>query len=282
MSVRLFALVCAVLLGGVATLALPGLPVTGSAPLRIVSLNLAMREDVDAIAAELAERRLVPGVDLVLLQEVIERDGGRDVASRLAEKTGLHAVFRPAFALDAHRTMGLAILAREPLDEPHVLPLKRFDLSFRSRHRIALGVSAETAAGRILVYDVHLDTRINIDDRVEQLGAVMDDLDATSSPAIVGGDFNTNDNRWLFHTIPIPFSSQQRDGLLRFMRGKGFQSAITGHVATHDALGMQLDWIFVRGLDAGSTAIQPMAISDHHAVVTTVSRRVPAQSGPGR
>src|SRR4029078_1958351 len=182
-----------------------------------------------------------------------------------------HAVFRPAFALDAHRTMGLAVLGREPLEEPHVLPLKRFDLSLPRRHRIALGVAVETPAGRILVYDVHLDTRINIADRVEQLSAVMGDRAASANPVIVGGDFNTNDNRWLFHTVPIPFSSQQRDGLLRFMQGKGFQSAITGHVDTHDAPGMSLDWIFARGLEAGATAIQPMAISDHHALATTIS-----------
>jgi len=282
MFARLFAIGCALLLWGATPGALPSSTAPSSTPLRMVSLNLAMREDIDTIAAELAERRLVPGADLVLLQEVIERDGGGDVASRLAEKTGLHAVFRPAFALDTHRTMGLAILSREPLEEPHVLRLKQFDLSFRSRHRIALGVAIETPAGRIMVYNVHLDTRINIADRVEQLSAVMSDLDASPDPVVVGGDFNTNDNLWLFHTIPIPFSSKQRNGLLRFMKGKGFQSAITGHVATHDALGMQLDWIFVRGLDAGSTAIQPMAISDHHALVTTISRPAPAQSAPGR
>jgi len=282
MLVRCLAIAGALLLWGAFAGARPSSTAPSSASLRIVSLNLAMREDIDTIAAELAERQLVPGADLVLLQEVIERDRGNDVASRLAEKTGLHAAFRPAFALDAHRTMGLAILAREPLEEPHVLPLKRFDLSFRSRHRIALGAAVETRAGRILVYDVHLDTRINIADRVEQLSAVMDDLDASANPAIVGGDFNTNDNRWLFHTIPIPFSSQQRDGLLRFMQGRGFQSAITGHVATHDALGMQLDWIFVRGLEAGATAIRPMAISDHHALATTISRPAPTQSSPGR
>ena len=99
MFVRLFAFACALLVWGATPGARPGSTAPGSASLRIVSLNLAMREDIDTIAAELAERQLVPGADLVLLQEVIERDGGSDVASRLAEKTGLHAVFRPAFTI---------------------------------------------------------------------------------------------------------------------------------------------------------------------------------------
>jgi endonuclease/exonuclease/phosphatase family metal-dependent hydrolase len=257
--------------------------IAASAQLTILSLNLAMREDVDAIAAELSARHLLPGADVVLLQEVIERDGGPDVGSQLAARFGLSGVFGRAFALDSHRTMGLAILAREPPAAPRVVQLKRFDLSFRSRRRIALGASLATPAGAISVYNVHLDTRINMRDRVEQLAAVLRELESGGdTPVVLGGDFNTNDYRWLFHSIPLPVAWYQSDGLLRFMQRQGFSSAITTREPTHDAFGMHLDWIFLRGLNAGTSAVQPIAISDHHALVASIIRPEPAQSGPGR
>lgn len=256
--------------------------VAAPAPLTIVSLNLAMREDVDAIAGELSARQVLPGADVVLLQEVIERDGAADVGSQLAARFGLSAVFGRAFALDSHRTMGLAILGRE-LAAPHVVPLKRFDLSFRRRNRIALGVSVATAEGAINVYNVHLDTRINMGNRLEQLSPVLRELEtAGDTPVVIGGDFNTNDYRWLFHTIPVPVAWYQSDGLLRFMARQGFSSAITTREPTHDAFGMRLDWIFLRGLDARTSVVQPLAISDHHALVASIIRPESGQSGPGR
>jgi endonuclease/exonuclease/phosphatase (EEP) superfamily protein YafD len=250
--------------------------------LTILTLNLAMREDTDAIESELAARGLARRADIVLLQEVVQRDGDADVGSKLARALDLQSVFRPAFALDAHRMMGLAILSRHRMTDPHVLQLKRFDLSFRSRHRIALGAAIDSPAGPIRVYNVHLDTRINVGERIEQLTDVTRELDGTDGPTIIGGDFNTNDNRWLFHAMPLPFVGHQRDGVLRFMQGLGFRSAITGRVPTHDALGMQLDWIFLKGLSASSAAIQPMDISDHHALIASVTVSNRSQSGSGR
>ena len=48
--------------------------------LTVLSLNLAMREDVDQIAAELT-RLGVGQTDLLLLQEVVRRGDGPDVAA---------------------------------------------------------------------------------------------------------------------------------------------------------------------------------------------------------
>lgn len=254
----------------------------GPAALTVVSLNLAMREDVDQIAAELSTKQLVRDADVVLFQEVIARDGAPDVGSRLAEAFGLHSVFRPAIALGSHRQMGLAILTRDEPGDLRVLQLKHFDLSFRSRQRIALGVTIETPSGPIRVYNLHLDTRINVADRIEQLSAVIDELDTDDTPVIIGGDFNSNDNWWLFHTIPLPVAWYQREGLLRYMRSRGFSSAIPGWAATHDAFGMQLDWIFLRGLEARWSFIKPMALSDHHALVASIIRPGSPLSTPGR
>ena len=261
------------------TIALVGLPLVGRAgqapaqdprALTVVSLNLALREDADRIADELLAIGAAQAADLILLQEVVKRDAGPDVAWRLAQRLGLDSVYHASFRLGEQRSAGLAFLSRQPPPDLRLLRLRRFELSFRSRDRIALGAAVETPSGTIHVYNVHLDTRINLAQRLDQLAAVTRDLDALEGPVIVGGDFNTNDNRWLFHTIPLPFIGRQASGLVRFMEERGFRSAFGPGRPTHDALGMRLDWMFLRGLRASARSIQPVPVSDHHALIVSV------------
>jgi len=249
--------------------------------LTAVSLNLAQRDDVDQIADELSAHG-AGGADLFLLQEVVKRDGEADVAERLGQRLGLQSVFGQAFTNGRGQAVGLAILTRQPPIETRLLQLKRFDLGFRTRSRIALGVRVDTAAGPLHVFNVHLDTRINTRQRLDQLTAVTEELGALDGPAIVGGDFNTNDNRWVFHAIPLPFLGRQRGGVVRFMARSGFHSAFQRGEATHDFLGMQLDWLFLRGLRAGLTSIQPLQLSDHHALIASLSRPGLPQSTAAR
>lgn len=270
----------------VALLALPG-PGRAEAPARhapppgaltVVSLNLAMREDVERIATELSATGVAQAVDLFLLQEVARREPGPDVATQLGERLGLESLYQEAFTLDRQRSGGLAILSRHPQRNLRVLALRRFNLSFRSRTRLALGATVDTPAGEVHVFNVHLDTRINLEPRLQQLGSVTRDAASLDGPAIIGGDFNTNDYRWLFDTVPLPFIGRQREGLLQFMEGLGYRSAFNRGRPTHDALGMQLDWVFLRGLQAAGRSIHPMQVSDHHALVVSV---VPDEAAPG-
>jgi endonuclease/exonuclease/phosphatase family metal-dependent hydrolase len=241
----------------------------GPAGLTVVSLNLAMRDDVEAIVAELAALGGEPA-DVVLLQEVVQAGDEPDVATRLGARLGLASEFAGSFAAGPNRRAGLGLLSRYPLHDVRVLPLRRFDLAFRSRHRIALGATIDTPAGPMRLYNVHLDTRINLKDRLTQLSTVIDQLPALDDPVIVGGDFNSNDNRWLFHAIPLPFLGRQSAGLLEYMESLGFRSAFGRGHPTHDALGMQLDWLFMRGLHAAAGAILPVKLSDHHALRVSV------------
>ena len=238
-----------------------------------MSLNLALGEDVDQILDGI---RAIGGdaADVMVLQEVVERPGQPSVAHQIADELNLQAVYRASFALADGRTVGLATLARFPITEARVLALKRFNLSFRSRDRVALAATLEAPSGPILTYNVHLDTRINVSDRVDQITAIVDDLDAVPGPettrAIVAGDFNTNDNLWLFHTIPVPFLGRQGHGLQRFMARRGLVSAFE-RGATHDVLRMRLDWMFLKGMAPTARAIHPLKISDHHALMVSVN-----------
>lgn len=238
--------------------------------LTVVSLNLAMREDVDQVAAELSATGIAQSADVLLLQEVLHRKPFGDVAAQLGERLGFESVYREAFAIDDERSSGLAILSQYPHRDTRVLNLRRFDLAFRSRSRIALGAAVETPTGPVHLFNVHLDTRINLKPRLDQLESVAREVASLTGPAIVGGDFNTNNNWWLASAIPLPFISRQAAGLLRFMEGRGFRSAFERGRPTPDALGMQLDWLFLRGLQATTGSIRPMQVSDHHALVVSV------------
>ena len=253
---------------GLGSLAVPS---RGPDALTVLSLNLAIREDADRIITELKE---VGGdrADLLLLQEVVQPSVGPDVAGQLALRLGFESAYRPAFDLGDDRSLGLAIVSRYPLRELHVIDLKAMALGFRSRTRIALGAVVETPAGPVRVYNLHLDTRINLEQRLDQLGVVAREVHATGGPAIVGGDFNTNNNHWLFHVLPVPFIGRQGAGVQRFMADNGFRSAFALGSPTHDVLRMQLDWLFLRGLRAATTAIAPVDLSDHHALLASLVR----------
>lgn len=238
--------------------------------LTVVTLNLALREDVNRIAAELSDAGIAQTADVLLLQEVMHRKPFADVAAQLGERLGFESVYREASAIDDERSSGLAMLSRYPHRDTRVLNLKRFDLAFRSRTRIALVAAVETPAGPVHVFNVHLDKRINLKPRLDQLESVARDVGSLRGPAIVGGDFNTNNNWWLLSGIPLPFISRQGAGLLRYMEGRGFSSAFERGRPTHDALGMQLDWLFLSGLQATTGSIRPMQVSDHHALVVSV------------
>ena len=225
--------------------------------LTVLSLNLARREDVAPVAAEI---RAIGGAtaDVLVLQEVTESPARPGFARELAASLG------PDFVTFAGP--GLAVLSRVPIADGRVLALKRFNLTFRSRDRTALAVTLETTSGPLRIYNVHLDTRINGGDRIDQIADVIEDIHRGPGPAIVAGDFNTNDHLWLFHTLPLPYLGRQASGLERYMYRHGFLSAFQNG-ATHDTLRMRLDWLFLKGMRATQRSIHPMEFSDHHALV---------------
>jgi endonuclease/exonuclease/phosphatase family metal-dependent hydrolase len=242
-----------------------------AADLTVLSLNLAMRDDVEGIVDGI---RGIGGdaADILVFQEVVKKGDGADVAQKVADALGggFTAVYRPGFTEGPGRVVGLGIVSRFPIVDARVLPLKRFGLMFHSRERTALAATVETPAGPLRTYNVHLDTRINVGDRVDQIGDVIRDLNASSGRAIIAGDFTTNDQFWLFHAIPLPFLGRQQNGVERYMSQHGLISAFPGG-STHDALRMRLDWMFLKGLRPTRRAIHPMTISDHHALLASLN-----------
>ena len=151
--------------------------------------------------------------------------------------------------------------------------LPRADLSVRPRHRIAL---AATVAGVRLV-DVHLDTRINIADRVLQLRpAVIDE----PAPAVVGGDFNTNPYHWTAGLVPnLPANAtvdtDQATLLDDYMRAAGYDTPTADLGPTQDAgvARLRLDALYTRGAVSGAAGVdRSLSVSDHWPLWLDVQR----------
>ncbi|MGH9814101.1 MAG: endonuclease/exonuclease/phosphatase family protein, partial [Candidatus Acidiferrales bacterium] len=179
----------------------------------------------------------------------------------------LNYVYAPARLKEAgDATHGLAVLSRFPLREVEVIPLKQYNLGVNTRQRIALGVTLELGKRRLRLYNVHLDTRINARQRLEQLQPVVEAARRHAvAETVIGGDFNTNPLYWLLPVLPI-FRSNQAKVVDDHMKEKGFVTPFAEAGGTSKKWGgrFRVDAIYSRGLTVKSFAVEEsVAISDH-------------------
>jgi endonuclease/exonuclease/phosphatase family metal-dependent hydrolase len=200
---------------------------------------------------------------LVSLQEVDrakKRTGNVNNARALAESLGLYYAWAapPAAADDksADEETGVEILSSFPLKEvtrivlPHTGP--------GGRSRVALGATVNVGDAEVRVYSVHSETRIPVSQKMDQLRAVIDDLQRfPKAHVIVMGDFNTwealavESTRKLFTAsgFTTPFSDEDKT----FLRSIPLLK-----------IKLKLDWIWLRGLAAESYGIdRTLTVSDH-------------------
>jgi endonuclease/exonuclease/phosphatase family metal-dependent hydrolase len=234
----------------------------GGREMSVVTLNLAKEPSVAKMADELRSIPALRDADVFLLQEV-----AAGTAGPLGAALGLRVAEAPESA-GAH-DVELAILSRYPLRDVRLRSLGRYTLVFHSRLRYALTAVADTPGGAVRIVDTHLDTRINITDRLAQLDGAMAEL--PGGAALVGGDFNSNPFFWIDHVVPLPALPPQSARVEQHMRGRGFESSIPRSATTFDYLAMHLDWIWLRGLRTTSWRVYPLKFSDHHACWARIS-----------
>jgi len=239
--------------------------------LRVVSFNVHYARDVGLLAQSLKSNPALRDADVFLLQEIESYAGeGSSRARKLAEALGLNYVYAPARSTRSGGTHGLAILSRYPLSEIEVVPLPHNDLGAKTRRRIALGATVEAAGRRLRLYNLHLDTRINIDARLAQLAPVLEA--ARRQPhetVVIGGDFNTNPLRWAWGGRLPWFRSNQAAEVDSFMDARGFATPLTASGSTtHRKLWkVRLDSIYIRGLEPKDFHIEEgVDVSDHFPV----------------
>ncbi len=233
--------------------------------IRVATFNVEFAADPDGLARAIADDPELASVDLLLVQEIESYpDEPASRAARLAAALAMGYVYAPARE-DGAGSHGIAVLSRFALDAVQVMELPRADLGGRTRRRIAL---AATVGGSIRIVCVHLDTRINISDRVAQLHPAVSDL---PDRTVVAGDFNSNPYLWLDGTAPVPpadavADTDQAPLLDDFMAAMDFATPTADLGATWHAgpLRARLDSIYTRGFTTtGGGVASGVAGSDH-------------------
>ncbi|RPJ60934.1 MAG: hypothetical protein EHM23_08645 [Acidobacteria bacterium] len=234
--------------------------------LRVVSLNLAKETRATAIQEELSRFESLRAADILLLQEVQAPAGDRPGGvEELAERMGLHFLYCPAHLWKDGSREGLAILSRYPLENVSVIRLPAFDLVLKNRCRIALSAVAVTPIGRVRLVNLHLDSRVTLAERLEQLQPVLSMAGDLFEPVLVGGDFNTSDLYWLGRVLPVPGPDQEAR-VRAVLEAAGFRTPFVQNEPTFDLMGLRLDSIYVRGMIWTDSGMQSISFSDHRAL----------------
>jgi endonuclease/exonuclease/phosphatase family metal-dependent hydrolase len=238
--------------------------------LRVVSFNVERADHFVRLAQAIQGNVELLGADVLLLQEVESHpDEPRSRARALAARLGYEShVYAPARQLDGGGTHGLAILSRFPIRRVEVMQLPYYDLHISSTRRIALSVTLDIDGTPLRVINVHLDTRININQRLRQIEPVVA---LTEGALVMGGDFNTNPFAWVQRTVPLPPANSiaalnQAEALDRYMRANGFSTPTAGLGSTTNMtlLEMRLDAIYCRRVKAVDARVErDVDVSDH-------------------
>ena len=237
--------------------------------LTAVSLNMAREADPARVLADLQADGRLRSADLYLFQEVAHQANQPSVAEQVAKKLGYSATFAPA--APGVFDQGLAIVSRYPMHDVRIRRLKACDLRFHCRSRFGMSAMVDSPWGSVQVWNAHLDTRINAAERLEQLQPVIEEAAKREGATLIGGDFNTNEFRWLGNVAPVPGGPGHGVAIRRAMEARGFVTPFADGVVTFPTLRRHLDWIFVRGLRAVDSSVEVAPFSDHHAIWTRLA-----------
>jgi len=238
-------------------------PAPSANELKVVSYNIRWRsgDDLKLLTKLLLEDPEIGGAAILGLQEVDrakKRSGMSNTAKIIADALGLHYAWAapPAPKFGAEEETGVAILSAYALSDvrrivlPHEGP--------NQRRRVALGATVEIDKRQWRVYSAHAETRISVGKKLEQFKAVLDDLAQfpADTPAVIMGDFNT-------------WESSADRKTIKLFSDAGFKTPFGGEATFRYRMlfvpiDLKLDWIWLRGLEAGSFGIdRKVEISDH-------------------
>lgn len=243
---------------------------TAAQEVKIVSYNIRFRsgDELKKIISLLHNDPEIGGAAILGLQEVDrrkKRSRNCHTVKVIAEQLGMHYAWAapPAPKPDDEEETGVAILSVYPLSDvrrivlPHEGP--------NGRRRVALGATVEIDARKWRVYSAHAETRLAMKKKLEQFKAIMDDLAQLppDTPAVIMGDLNT-------------WESSADDKTHKLFSDAGWKTPFGGEATFKRKvlfvpIEMKLDWVWLRGLEAGSFGIdRTIELSDHWPLWTTV------------
>ena len=243
---------------------------TTPAEVKIVSYNIRWRsgDDLKKLNQLLQNDPEIGSAQVLALQEVDrqkKRTGNSNVAKIMADELGMHYAWAapPPPKPDDEEETGVAILSVYPLSDvqrivlPHEGPNKR--------RRAAIGATLDVHGHKWRVYSVHAETRIDLEKKLEQFKAVLQDLAQYPSniPAIVMGDFNT-------------WEANAERKIIKLFTEAGMQTPFGSQTTFKRKIVLmpiefRLDWVWLRGLQPASYGIdRKVDVSDHWPLWTNV------------
>jgi endonuclease/exonuclease/phosphatase family metal-dependent hydrolase len=253
-----------------------------SAPksLRIVDWNIERGQQLQGVTDFLGG----VNADILLLQEVdlnARRTHRLNIAETIARKLEMNYVFGREFqelvqgSKDSPAYHGQATLSKWPISKPRLIRFSR-QSHFWQPHwflpniepfqerlggRIALVAHINVAGSKVVIYNLHLESRGNEALRISQLGEVLADATCYDAecPVIVAGDLNTD---------------ASKAAVAGQLARAGFQDAVASpRTPTTPSHGLfegcrRIDWAFVRGpLRASSGHVHSnVKASDHYPI----------------
>jgi endonuclease/exonuclease/phosphatase family metal-dependent hydrolase len=234
-------------------------PPPATSPLRVVTYNTEFGQDPEGLATAILGDPALSRAGLFLFQEEESYpEEGESRAKQLARLLGLGYVYVPA-RRKGEGTHGLALMSAFPIDRVEKMDLRLADNGVQ---RIAVAADVHVGDHTLHVIDIHLETRLNPRERIEQLHpAVIDAADQV----LIAGDFNTN---WVTWSGSVPVLADDRDQspiLDSYMASLSFDAPSAHSGPTEHAYGLEfkLDSIYTRGLDATFGGVVRTGPSDH-------------------
>jgi len=246
---------------------------TQSNELKIVSYNIRWRsgDDLKQLIKLFHDDAEIGGPSIIALQEVDrrkKRSGQTNTIKLLAEELGLYYVWAapPTANADDEEETGVAILSVYPLLDIHRIVLPHEGPG--GRHRVAVGACVKLNNTELRIYSAHAETRISMDEKLDQLSSLVEDLNQHSAtvPAIIMGDLNT-------------WQSDAGKKTIKLFTDAGFVTPFGGEKTFSRKvmfvpIEFHLDWIWMRGVEATQHGIdRQINISDHWPLWTTVKLR---------
>jgi endonuclease/exonuclease/phosphatase family metal-dependent hydrolase len=246
-------------------------PLTPSS-IKIVSYNIRWRggEDLRKLIEIFKTDAEVGRATILGLQEVDrnkKRTNNANTIKRVASALGMYYAWAapPAPPAKENRPQeeetGVAILSAYPLTDVRriVLPNE----GPQGRRRVAIGATVQIGAISVRVYSVHAETRISNEQRMQQLQAVLDDLNTNHTKierVVVLGDFNT-------------LTGKDVNATDRLFTSAKFTTPFANGLPTWKTfiIELKLDWLWLRNLRATNYGIdRKVELSDHWPLWVTV------------
>jgi len=245
-----------------------GAPAGTPDEIKIVSYNMRWRggDELRELIGLLRDDSQIGGAAVIGLQEADRGKGRTDrinTARVMADALGMHYAWAAPPRANSEQSedeTGVAILSRYPLSDVERIVLPHEGPGHR--RRVALGATVRLGATDVRVYTIHAETRVAMEKKMDQLRAVLTDLERYPriERVVVLGDFNT-------------IKQKDVEGARRVFEAAGFATPFKDGQATWRTfiIKLKLDWLWLRGFETSASGIaRQVEMSDHWPLWVTV------------